>query len=85
MQLRSAGRVKVGKGKARRLNLGKKSFTGKAGQLVTVRLKLSKSGRTAIKRKKRLRVEATMSVRRDGANAAKRTNKTKLTLTTSGK
>ena len=85
VQLRSAGRVKVGKRKARRLNLGRKSFTGRAGQPVTVRLKLSKSARTTIKRRKRLRVQATLSVRRNVANAAKRTNRTTLTLRTSGK
>ena len=85
VQLRSAGRVKVGKGKARRLNLGKKSFTGKRGQVVTVRVKVSSSARRAIQRRKRLRVEVTLAVRRDGANASMRTKKNKLTLRASGK
>ncbi len=85
VQLRSVGNVKVGKGKARRINLGKKSFTGKANQVVTVRVKVGKSARRAIQRRKRLRVQATFAVRRSGANASMRTKRTKLTLRASGK
>ncbi len=84
IQLRSAGRVKSGKGKARRLNLGRKSFSGTLGRL-TVSMRVAKSGRNVIKRKKRLRVQAVLKVRRDAANAAMRTNRTTLTLRTSGK
>ncbi len=84
VQLRSAGRVRPRKGAAlRRLNLGRKSFTGRLGR-VTVRVKVSQSARAVIQRRKRLRVEATLAVRRDAANAAMRTRKTKLTLRTSG-
>jgi hypothetical protein len=79
VQLRSAGRVRTGKGKARRLVLGRKSFTSKLGKL-TVRIRVSKSGRSVIKRKKRLRVQAFLAVRRDAANAAMRRNRTTLTL-----
>ena len=84
VQLRSASRVKTGKGKARRINLGKKSFTGKIGR-VTVKMRISKSGRSVIKRKKRLSVMASLRVRRDAANAATRLNVSRLTLRASGK
>ena len=55
LQLKSAGSVKTGKGKARRLTLGRKSFTGKKNQLVNVKVKMSKSARKALKGKKRLK------------------------------
>jgi hypothetical protein len=85
VQLRSVGRVKVGKGKARRMSLGRKSFTGKAGQAVTVRVKVAQSARNAIKRRKRLRVEQTLTVRRDGTSASSSRKATKkLTLRASG-
>ncbi len=84
VRLLSASRVKTGKGKAKRINLGKKSFSGKIGTL-TVKMKISKSGRSVIKRKKRLSAQAILSVRRDAANAAMRINRTKLTLRASGK
>jgi Ca2+-binding RTX toxin-like protein len=85
LQLKSAGKVRTGKGKRRKLNLGKKSFTGKRGQIVTVKVKMSKSARKALKGRKRLRAEALLSVRRDGSSSAMRTNRTKLTLRVSGK
>ena len=84
VRLTSASRVKSGKGKARRIALGSKSFSGKIGKL-TVKVKLSKSGRSVLKRKKRLSAVATLRVRRDAANAATRTNISRLTLRTSGK
>ena len=83
VRLRSNGRVKVGKGKARRLNLGSKSFTGKANQAVSVRVRLPNSGRRALRSRKRLRVQATFSIRRDGASRA-RTNRRTMTLRASG-
>jgi Ca2+-binding RTX toxin-like protein len=84
VRLLSSSRVKTGKGKAKRINLGKKSFSGKIGTL-TVKVKISKSGRSVINRKKRLSAQAILAVRRDAANAAMRTNRTKLTLRASGK
>ena len=45
VQLRSAGRVKTGKGKARRISLGRKSFAGKKGQRLNVRVKVAKGAR----------------------------------------
>ncbi len=85
LQLKSAGKLKTGKGKARKLSLGKKSFTGKAGKSVMVKVKISKSARKALKGKKLLKAEALLSVRRDGTSSAMRTNKTKLTLRVSRK
>ena len=85
LQLKSAGKVKTGKGKARKLTLGKKSFTGKKNQLVNVKVKMSKSARKALKGKKLLKAEALLSVRREGTSSAMRTNKTKLTLRVSRK
>ena len=76
LQLKSAGKVKTGKGKARKLTLGKKSFTGKKNQLVTVKVKMSKSARKALKGKKLLKAEALLSVRRDG-NPARRCARTR--------
>jgi hypothetical protein len=84
VRLRSAGRVKTGKGKGRLLNLGRKSFTGKLGRL-TVKVKVTGSARRVIRQKKRLRVQAILAVRRDAANAAMRRNRTKLTVRASGK
>ena len=84
VRLISASRVKTGKGKARRISLGKKSFSGKIGKL-TVRVKVSKTGRSVLRRKKRLRAQAILSVRRDAANAAMRVNRTTVTLRASGK
>jgi hypothetical protein len=80
VQLRSAGRVKVGKGKARRITLGRKSFTGKKGKRLTVRVKVAKGARSVVKRKKRLRVQAIVSVRRDGSKSAMQRKPTTLTL-----
>jgi hypothetical protein len=77
--------VKTGKGKARRLTLGSKSFSGRVGQRLTVRVKLSKSGRRVIRRKKRLRVQAVMRTRRAAAGAAMRTSRKTFTLRTAGK
>ena len=85
LQLNSAGKVKTGKGKARKLTLGKKSFSGKANQIVTVKVKISKSARKALKGKRLLRAEALLSVRRDGTASAMRKNKSKLTLRVSRK
>jgi hypothetical protein len=85
VQLRSASRVKAGKGKARRITLGRKSFTGKKGQRLNVKVKVAKGARSIVKRKKRLRVQAIFSVRRDGSKAAMQSKKTTLTLRTSGK
>jgi Ca2+-binding RTX toxin-like protein len=84
VRLRSAGRVKTGKGKARVLNLGRKSFTGKLGRL-TVKVKVASTGRRVIRQKKRLRVHAILSVRRDAANAAMRRNRSTVTVRASGK
>lgn len=85
VQLRSAGRVKSGKGKARRISLGRKSFTAKKGQRLNVRVKVAKGARSVVKRKKRLRVEAIFSVRRDGSKAAMQSKRTTLTLRAAGK
>ena len=50
------------------------------GDRVTVKIKVSKSGRSIVKSRKGLRVEAVLRVRRDAANAAMRINSKKLTL-----
>jgi hypothetical protein len=50
-----------------------------------VRVKISKSGRSVLKRKKRLRVQSVLTVRRQAVNAKMRTNRTTLTLRASGK
>jgi Ca2+-binding RTX toxin-like protein len=85
VQLRSASRVKSGKGKARRINLGRKSFTGKKGKRLNVRIKVAKRALSVVKRKKRLRIQASFSVRRDGSKAAMQSKRTTLTLRASGK
>jgi len=85
MRLESAGRVRSGKGKARKLNLGRKSFRGRAGQRLTVRVKLSGAGRSLIKRRKSLRVRAVLRVRRNVAKAAMRTSTNTFTVKASGK
>ena len=85
VQLRSARSVKSGKGRARRITLGSKSFTGKRNQLLTVRVKVAKGARSVVKRKKRLRVQATVSARRDGSKAAMQNKRTTFTLRASGK
>jgi Ca2+-binding RTX toxin-like protein len=85
VRLRTKGRVRIGKGKARRLNLGRRSFTGRANQVVSVRVRISSSGRRALSRRssKRLRVDAIFSIRRDGASSS-RTNRRTMTLRASG-
>ena len=79
--------VKVGKGKARRLNLGKKSFTGKAGQVVTVRVRVAKERAQRDQAQEEVAgAEQTMSVRRAcGQRSRARSKTTKLTLRASGK
>ena len=79
VRLRTASRVKTGKGRARVLNLGRRSFSSKVGR-ATVRVRLSSTGRRVLRSKKRLSVQTTLSVRRDVANAAMRVNRTRMTL-----
>jgi Ca2+-binding RTX toxin-like protein len=83
VRLQSAGRIKLGKSK-RKLTLGSKSFKSKIGA-VTVRVNVSKRAARVIKRRKSLRVEAVLRARRDAANAAMRTSRTKITVRTSRK
>jgi Ca2+-binding RTX toxin-like protein len=85
VQLRSAGRVKSGKGKARRVTLGRKSFKAKKNQILTVRIKVAKGASRVVKRKKRLRVQAVVAVRRDGSKGAMQSKRTTFTLRASGK
>ena len=80
VQLRSAGRVKASKGRARRITLGRKSFTGKRNQQLTVRVRVGKSARSVVKRKRRLRVQATISMRRDGSTSTRQRKRTTFTL-----
>jgi Ca2+-binding RTX toxin-like protein len=84
--LESAGKVKTtSKGKAKKLKLGSKSFTGKLG-VQNVKVKLTKQGRSVIKRKGKLRVQTILKTRRSNVSAAKtRTDKTKMTVKASGK
>jgi hypothetical protein len=47
--------------------LGSKSFSLKAGKSKTVKVKLSKKGRSIVKHKKRLKASATVKLRGKGA------------------
>jgi Ca2+-binding RTX toxin-like protein len=85
LRLESKSRVKTGKGKARKLVLGSKSFTGKRNQITTVKVKPSKAALKVLRRKGRLSVRSQLRVRKDAANAAMRTTKTTFTVKASKK
>jgi Ca2+-binding RTX toxin-like protein len=63
--LQTAGAYRATKKKKSRkkLRLGKKSFSAKAGKATTVKLKLSKKARRIVQRNKRLRARATLSLK----------------------
>jgi len=63
VRLQSVLRVKSGKGRRKLLKLGSKSFSLKAGQRKTIRVKTSKAARRYIQRKKRLSVRARISAK----------------------
>ena len=85
LSLVSKSRIKTGKGKARRLALGSKSFTGKGGKRTTVKVKVSKAALKVIRRKGRLSVRSVLRVRRDAANAAMRITRNTFTVKVSKK
>jgi hypothetical protein len=71
LRLQSVTRVRTSRGKARRiLKLGSKSFSLKAGQRRAISVKVSKSARRYIQRKKRLSVRARITARAQGKKAA---------------
>jgi Ca2+-binding RTX toxin-like protein len=77
LTLQTSGAYKAKKTR-KKLKLGSKSFSVKAGKATTVKVKLSKKARRLVKKNKRLRARATLTVK--GAKAAKATKRTK-TLT----
>ena len=80
------GKVKTGKGKARKLTLGKKSFTGKRDQLVNGQGEdVQERPQGSSRRKKRLKAEALLLGPPRWAKSAMRINRTKLTLRVSRK
>jgi Ca2+-binding RTX toxin-like protein len=77
LTLQTAGAYKAKKTR-KKVKLGSKSFSVKAGKAKTVKLKLSKKARRLVRKNKHLRARATLTVK--GASAAKATKRTK-TLT----
>ena len=65
LQLRTGGKVKTSKrAKAKRLNLGRKSFKLKRGQSAKVKIRIKGAGKRVIKRsKKGINAQSTVTVR----------------------
>jgi len=79
--LRTNGAYKAGKKKSRKkVKLGSKKFSLKAGRSATLKIKISKKAQRIVKRNKKLRVRATVSAKR--ASSAKATKRAQsLTIT----
>ena len=68
VRLATARAVKVGNGR-RRVRIGSRSFSARAGRSVTVGVKVSRTGRRVLSRSKRLRVRVTVTARSRGGSA----------------
>lgn len=67
--LKTAGKVKTATGKRRVVSLGTKSFQALDGQTATVRINLSKPKLKLLRRLKRLRAQANITLRDSNGNA----------------
>jgi Ca2+-binding RTX toxin-like protein len=76
LTLQTAGAYKAAKKTRKKVKLGRKKFSLKAGRSKTVKVKLSKKARRLVKRNKKLRAKATISAKRAAtAKATKRSKK----------
>jgi hypothetical protein len=78
LTLQTAGAYKAAKKTKKKVTLGRKSFSLKAGKSSTLSIKLSKKAKRLIRHNKRLRARAILSVK--GSNGAKASKSSK-TLT----
>jgi Ca2+-binding RTX toxin-like protein len=87
VRLTTAKAVRLGKSR-RRVQLGSRSFSARAGRAKAVRVKLARQGRRVVSRSKRLRVRVTVTARPSGKSAkaaARRRTSRIVTLRVSGR
>jgi Ca2+-binding RTX toxin-like protein len=84
LTLQTAGAYKAAKTK-KKVRLGRKKFSLKAGRSKTVNVKLSKKARRIVKRNKKLRVRATISAKRAAKAKATKRAKTLMIKAPKGK
>lgn len=76
LTLATTGAYKAAKKTRKKVSLGRKSFKLKAGKSKTIKVKLSKKARRLVKKNKRLKTRATVSVKPASASKASKRAKT---------